>query len=47
MEKGSLDRVAVLDGLNREAKIKLSHPKFLDKAQIAYVVQGIRQEGKY
>jgi len=38
VEKGSLDRAAVLDGLNREAKRKLSPPKFLDKAQIASVV---------
>ena len=47
VEKGSLDQAAVLDGLNRETKRKLSPPKFLDKAQIASVVQSIRQEGKH
>ena len=47
VEKGNLDQAAVLDGLNRETKRKLSPPKFLDKAQIASVVQSIRQEGKH
>ena len=47
VEKGSLDQAAVLDGLNRQTKRKLSPPKFLDKAQIASVVQSIRQEGKH
>nr|POE67861.1 hypothetical protein CFP56_62033 [Quercus suber] len=45
--KGNSDRVAVLDGLNRESKRKLSPQKFLEKAQFASTVQSIRQEGKY
>nr|POE67859.1 hypothetical protein CFP56_62031 [Quercus suber] len=45
--KGNSDRAAVLDGLNRESKRKLSPQKFLEKAQFASAVQSIRQEGKY
>ena len=46
MENGSLDWAVVLHGSTREAKKKLSPPKLLDKAQIAFVVQSIRSEGQ-
>nr|POE89608.1 hypothetical protein CFP56_02327 [Quercus suber] len=45
-EKGSLDQAVVLDGPAREVKRKMPPLKFLDKAQIASVVQSIRSEGQ-
>ena len=46
VDRESSARVAVLDGITREAKRKLAPPKFLDKAQITSVVQSFRQVGK-
>lgn len=46
VEKGSVDRAAMMDGLYRESKRKLSPQRFVDKAQFASVVQSIGQEGK-
>ena len=46
MDRESLARATVLDGVTREAKRKLAPLKFLDKAQIASVVQSFRQVGK-
>ena len=46
VDRESLARATVLDGVTREAKRKLVPPKFLDKAQIASVVQSFRQVGK-
>lgn len=42
MDKGSMDRATVLDGVRR----KLAPQKFLDKAQISSVVQSFRQGSK-
>ena len=46
VDRESLARATVLDGVTREAKRKLAPLKFLDKAQIASVVQSFRQVGK-
>ena len=42
MDKRSMDRAIVLDGVRR----KLALQKFLDKAQISSVVQSFRQGSK-
>ena len=47
VDEGSSDRAALLDGVTRETKRKLAPQKFLDKSQIASVVQSFRKEGKY
>ena len=45
VEKESVEQAGVLHGPSREVKRKLSHPKLIDRAQIAVVVQNIRSGG--